>query len=419
MKRKIKGIILKYAKKYHWFMTLIRKFRQIKGKIQYVYYYLTNKVDSNIIIFESFMGRKYCDSPKAIYEYMLSDKKYSKYTFVWAFKQPEEYKYLEENLNTKICRYNSKSYLKYYSKAKYWVTNSRIPDTIIKKKDQVYIQCWHGTPLKRLGFDIEVTGGNAMNTIKDIRKKYDIDAKKYTYMVSPSKFSTEKFISAFNLKKYNKENIVIEQGYPRNDFLVNYKKQDVNKIKKELKIPKNKKVILYAPTWRDNQHENNVGYTYKTEVDFDYLKENLSDEYVILFRAHYFVANNFDFEKYKGFIFDVSNYDDINHLYVVSDLLITDYSSVFFDYSILKRPIIFYMYDLEEYKTKLRDFYIDLKELPGNIIEKENELIKEIKKASNFKYNKKYEKFNNKFTYLEDGKASERVVESIIGDKSE
>ena len=157
-----------------------------------------------------------------------------------------------------------------------------------------------------------------------------------------------------------------------------------------------------------------MGYIYETEVDFNKLKKELSSEYIILFRAHYLIANSFDFDKYKGFVYNVSEYDDINDLYIISDLLITDYSSVFFDYSILKRPIIFYMYDLEEYKNNLRDFYFDIKELPVPIIEKEDDLIKQIKNSKNLIYNKKYKDFNNKFTYLDDGNASKRVVEKII-----
>lgn len=413
----LKSLLLGFAKKHHWFMSLLRFIKNIKGKMIYIYYFLMNKTDNKLIVFESFMGRKYADSPKAIYQYMLDNDKYKDYTFIWFFKNPEVYKYLESNNNTKVLRYRSNLYFKYYSKSKYWITNSRIPDTIIKRKDQIYIQCWHGTPLKKLGYDLEVQGGNAMNSISDIRKKYSVDAKKYNYMISPSKFCTEKFISAFNLKKYNKENIIIEKGYPRNDFLINYTKKDLSNIKKNLNLPNNKKIVLYAPTWRDNQHENNVGYTYKTEVNFDYLKGKLSGEYIILFRAHYFVANSFDFDKYKNFIYDVSDYDDINELYIISDLLITDYSSVFFDYSILKRPIIFYMYDLEEYKTKLRDFYIDLKELPGKIVENEKDLIKEMENSKEFKYDKTYEEFNKKYTYLDDGKASKRVVEEVFNNE--
>ena len=105
---------------------------------------------------------------------------------------------------------------------------------------------------------------------------------------------------------------------------------------------------------------------------------------------------------------------DMNDLYGISDLLMTDYSSVFFDYSILKRPIIFYMYDLDDYKGKLRDFYIDLSELPGEIVKTDKELVLEVEKSKKFSYNKKYKAFNDKFTYLEDGEATRRVVEEIF-----
>ena len=211
-----------------------------------------------------------------------------------------------------------------------------------------------------------------------------------------------------------KESCFIEEGYPRNDFLYNFKTEDVIKVKEKLNIPSGKKVILYAPTWRDNQHNSNMGYTYKTEVNFDLLKEKLQNDYIILFRAHYLVANSFDFEKYKGFIYDVSRVDDINDLYIISDMLITDYSSVFFDYANLKRPIVFYMYDFEEYRDELRGFYIDIKELPGKITKTETELIEAIDNTKEFIYDEKYRKFNEKFNYLDDGQAAKRVVEKLI-----
>ena len=413
MKKKIKTFLVDLSKKSNLVRKILRAGIFAKNRMIYFRYYF-KPVNEKVVLFESFMGRKYVDSPKAMYEYMLKSKEYKDFEFVWFFKNPDDYKHIAKNKRTKVVKYGSKAYYKYYATSKYWVTNSRVPDTIVKKKNQVYIQCWHGTPLKKLGFDIEVKGGNAMNSLKDIRYKYQVDSKKYSYMVSPSAFCSEKFISAFNLKAVGKEDIVIEKGYPRNDFLVNYTKKDIDRVKKALKLPKDKKIILYAPTWRDNQHTSGVGYTYKTEVDFDYLREQLGDEYIILFRAHYFVANSFDFEKYKGFVYNVSEYDDINELYILGDILITDYSSVFFDYSILKRPIIFYMYDLEEYKHTLRDFYIELDELPGPIIEKEKELIKAIKGMNKFKYDKKYKAFNDKYTYLDDGKAAERVVKELI-----
>ena len=126
-----------------------------------------------------------------------------------------------------------------------------------------------------------------------------------------------------------KANTVLEAGYPRNDFLINHTPEDEAQIKRELGLPMDKKVILYAPTWRDNQHDAKLGYVYRTHMDFDALRREFGDDYVILFRAHYLVANSFDFKKYKGFVYDACGVTDINRLYVVADVLITDYSSVF------------------------------------------------------------------------------------------
>ena len=175
-----------------------------------------------------------------------------------------------------------------------------------------------------------------------------------------------------------------------------------------------KKVILYAPTWRDNQHTSGQGYTYKTEVDFDKLREELGDDYVILFRAHYLVANSFDFDRYRGFVEDVSSYSDINELYIAADILITDYSSVFFDYANLRKPVIFYMYDLEEYANDIRGFYISLDELPGPVVRDEEALIKEVRACDEWKPDEKYEQFCKKYNPKDDGHASERTLARII-----
>ena len=194
---------------------------------------------------------------------------------------------------------------------------------------------------------------NVLTTMKGMKKRYKIEASKFTYFLSPSKFASEKFISAWNLKEIGKENIIIEEGYPRNDFLFNFTEEDKQKIKQKLGIEKDeRKIILYAPTYRSNQHQTGVGYVYKEEVDFERLQKEIGQDYIILFRPHYFIANVFDFEKYKGFVYNVSDIDDINELYIITDLLITDYSSVFFDFANLKRPMIFYMYDLAHYRDE-------------------------------------------------------------------
>ena len=413
MKKKLKAILTNLAKKNLFFRKVFRGVLNTYKYIRYKFRGIGKKIDENMVFFSSFNGKYYTDSPKAIYLYMKSNPEFKNYKFVWAFSEPENHKDLECE-NTIIVKQGSKSYEKYLSMAKYWVTNHRVYDYIYPKKSQIYVQCWHGTPLKRLGFDLQKTD-NALNTLKEMQHKYLIEAKKLNYMVSPSKFTSEKLCSAFNLKKVHKENNIIEQGYPRNDFLYNHTEEDVKRIKQKLGIDGiNKKIILYAPTWRDNQHQAGVGYTYKTEVDFDKLQKELQDEYIILFRAHYFVSNSFDFEKYKGFIYNVSNLDDVNETYVVSDILITDYSSVFFDYANLKRPMLFYMYDFEEYKDEMRGFYIDLDELPGEITKTEDELINAIRHTKTFEYNEKYKKFNDKFNYLDDGQAAKRTVEKFI-----
>lgn len=369
----------------------------IKKKNYLKKFYKREEIDNKLVIFESYMGRQYSCSPKALYKAMVENDKYKDFIKVWAFKKPEEHEYLLKYDNTIIVKYKGKEYYKYYSKSKYWITNSRIPNEIRKHPEQIYIQCWHGTPLKKLGFDIENYAGTKIST-NDLHKNYRIDADRYSYLLSPSDFFKEKITSAFGLKDIGKDNIFIEKGYPRNDFLYEFTKHDCEIIKENLNISKDKKVILYAPTWRENQHEPGVGYTYDLGLNFDMLQEELEDEYIILFRAHYFISNDFNFEKYNGFIINVSNYDDINNLYIASDILITDYSSVFFDYANLSRPIIFYMYDFEEYKNKMRDFYLSVEDLPGPIVKDEINLLKEIKKLGNeFIYDEKYKKFNDRF----------------------
>lgn len=420
IKSTIKNLVLAISEKSIVARKVIRSTFDLYRKIKYKIATVGIKIDEKTIMFCVFNGKSYTCSPKAIYEYMIKSEEYKEYKFIWAFKSVEKYNFLEKNRNTKVVKMNSKEYKKYLAKAKYWIFNYKIPDYLYPKKEQVFVQCWHGTPLKRLGCDLEHFD-NVLNTMEGMKKRYKIEASKFSYFISPSKFASEKFISAWNLKEIGKENIIIEEGYPRNDFLFNYTEQDANKIKKELGIEnETRKTILYAPTYRSNQHETGVGYTYKEEVDFEKLKQAIGDKYIVLFRPHYFIANAFDFEKYKGFVYNVSDIDDVNELYIISDMLITDYSSVFFDYANLKRPMIFYMYDLEHYRDKSNGFYIDLKELPGNIVKTQEELEKEILALDkSFVYSQEYKKFNEKYNYLDDGNASKRVLERIIEGKND
>lgn len=412
---KIVPILKNVAKKSKFLRVFMRNGMYSLKRIRFIMNGFSVRVDDRLLVFGAYNGKSYACSPKAVYEYMIQNEKYKNYKYVWFFDEPDKYEFLEKNRNTKIVKKGSSECEKFLHQAKYWILNFRAMDHWIPSKNQIYVQCWHGTPLKRLGYDI-TNSDNAMNSVSEIKSKYKSDAKRFDYMVSPCKFVTEKFTSAWNLEKMGKQDAVLEIGYPRNDFLNKFTEENVITVKEKLGlINERRKIILYAPTWRDNQHDAEKGYVYKNPVNFDLLREKLGDEYIILFRAHYLVADNFDFKSYDGFIYDVSKYDDINELYIISDILITDYSSVFFDYAILERPILFYMYDMEEYRDEMRGFYLNINQLPGPIVRDEKELINVIREMKTCDMRS----FNNEYNKMNDGQASLRLVDLILNHENE
>lgn len=379
---------------------------------------LTTPLDDHLVVFDAFQGRQYTCSPKALYQEMLSDPAYQDYHFIWALTAEAEEKNHLAGPRTQVVRYNSRAHKLACAKAKYIITNSMPLGFFQLRKGQELIETWHGTPLKRLGCDIEVDS-NSINTAQEIHQRYHERVQKITAMLSPSDFYTEKLSSAFALKSYGAHVRMIQQGYPRNDFLTRFTQADVDARKAKLGIPADKKVILYAPTFRDNQKlDKAYSYSFTLEMDFDHLLETLGEEYVILFRPHYFVASQFDFAKYEGRVFNVADVDDVNDVYILADMLITDYSSVFFDYAILKRPILLFMYDLELYQGQLRDFYIDLKSLPFPILRTQEQLEEAIldQFQGGFQYTEAYANFNRTYTPMDDGQASHRVLKEIFPD---
>lgn len=388
----------------------LRQLMLLYKRLMYLVAKLIVKVDNHTVIFESFQGRSVACNPKAIFQEMEQNPEYDQYSLIWSLRKTDR----TDLGRAKIVKFESFKYYKALAQAKYWVFNSNTRPFLWPRKNQVFIQTWHGTPLKKIGCDV-AHGGNALTKLSEIENIYNREAAKISYMISPSAYCTEKFVSAFNLVEANKVDKVLTTGYPRNDFLFKATTDLCNEIKNQMDIPKDKKVILYAPTFRDNKYSAKEGYKLEQYVDFQQLKEQLGDEYVILFRAHYFISSRIDLSSYKGFVYDVSDVEDINSLYVISDLLITDYSSVFFDYANLKRPILFYMNDYDEYKNQVRDFYLEVDQLPGPIVENQEDLVEEIKKlSSDFKPDDSYIKFNNKFNYLDSKDCSLRVIKKII-----
>lgn len=364
------------------------------------------------VLFISFHGRGYSDNPKAVYLAMKQDERFKDYTFVWALRKEN----MQEIEGAKVIPYFTPAYFFHLARAKYWVCNCKLQKYVIRKKHQIYLQTWHGTPLKRLAHDIIVPEGTTFYrshmSADAMKKTYDNDVKKYTYMISPNRFCTEVFQSAFQIDR----NRLIETGYPRNDYLSNVTEDEILTIRSRLHIPEDKKVILYAPTWRDNQFTMG-GYTFELKVDFKKWKRMLGDEYVIVFKPHYLITSTYEHApELEDFVYDIDAKADIADLYVISDIMITDYSSVFFDYAILNRPIYFYMYDIEEYADELRGFYLDInKDLPGERFREEDAMLMAIKHHI-FDY-ERLRNFNGRFNNCEDGHASQRVIDIVFPSK--
>lgn len=362
----------------------------------------------NLVMFESFFGKSYSDNPRAIYEYL--NKHHPELTLYWSADRRHINTF--KKYNVKYATRFSIKWLFLMTRAKYWIVNSRMPLWIPKPKNTIYVQTWHGTPLKKLGIDIEQVLMPGTTTEK-YKKNFLYESSKWDYLISPNRYSSEIFTRAFGFKK-----TLIESGYPRNDFLINHNDlKTITNIKEKLGLPLDKKMILYAPTWRDNEFYSKGRYKFDLKLDLKKLQSTFGESHVFLLRLHYLVAENLDLSNYNGFAIDLSHHDDIRELYLISDMLITDYSSVFFDYANLKRPMLFYVYDIESYRDHLRGFYFDLEQnAPGPLVKTTDELIAEIQEIerSDYKLPHSFEHFYSKFCSLEDGLASKRVSNVIF-----
>lgn len=388
----------------------IRRGRFLKNSYQQVFklFGAILPVDKKLMVYESFLGKQYSDNPRAIYEYMREH--YPEYKMYWSSDR-RAVPYFETKDVPYVRRFSIR-WLFLMTRARYWVSNSRLPLWIPKPDHTIYLQTWHGTPLKRLAADMDEVHMPGTNT-EAYKRNFLFEASKWDYLVSPNAYSSEIFARAFGFEKD-----MLETGYPRNDFLYTHNKpENIEALKKSCGLSEEKKIILYAPTWRDNQFYQKGKYKFDLELDLERMRQELGDEYIVVLRLHYLVAENLDLSSYEGFAYDFSKHEDIRELYLMADMLITDYSSVFFDYANLRRPMMFFVYDLDDYRDNLRGFYFDFEETaPGPLLKQTEQIIQEVKRIDREGYqpDARFEAFYNRFCYLEDGKASERVVKQVI-----
>lgn len=402
-----KSIFRKLSNFNHLLRDIKKGMASKKGRKELLYKRVFKNMDfqDNLVVFESFQGKSYSDSPKYIYEYMLKNKK--NYKFIWVMNKPVK---IPGNPET-VKRFSLKYYY-YLARAKYVVSNVRMPNSYIKRDGQSYLQTWHGTPLKRLAgdmADVHMPGTNSARYKRNFNRETD----KWDYLIAPNQYSSDIFRRAFWFN-----NTMLQTGYPRNDILTNRNDEEtIKRLKRRIYLPTNKKIILYAPTWRDDEYYKVGKYRFDLNLDLHRMKEQFGDEYIILLRMHYVVASNIDLTDLEGFAYDVSKYSDVSELYLMSDILITDYSSVFFDYANLKRPILFYTYDIEKYQGQLRGFYIDMEtELPGPLLMNNDQVLDAIEHIDEVseKYKERYEKFHERFCSWDDGRSSEKVVDAVF-----
>jgi len=233
-------------------------------------------------------------------------------------------------------------------------------------------------------------------------------------LLSPNPFSTQIMRQAF---RYDGE--ILESGYPRNDVL---RSPDAGSIaadvRRRLGLPEGKRVVLYAPTWRDNQYYASGRYRFDLRLDLEQAWRRLGDDHVFLIRGHHHMAEDVSAGARPDFAINVTAYPDISELFLVSDVLITDYSSVMFDFAPTGRPMVFFTYDLEQYRDKLRGFYFDFEaEAPGPLLATSDEVVSAIAgiDAVASAHRPAYEAFTAKFCPLDDGKAAARACDRIFG----
>ncbi|MEB5881595.1 CDP-glycerol glycerophosphotransferase family protein [Enterococcus gallinarum] len=364
-------------------------------------------VTKKTIIFESFNGKLPSDNPYYIFKEL--ERRESDYKLYWGIKKELYSKATQTFPDIVFVKRFSISWLLKVTRAKFWVFNARMPIWLRKNKQTIYIQTWHGTPLKKLGLDIENV--RMPGTKTDLyHENFVKEADRWDYLIAPNLYSEKIFQNAFNYK-----NTFLEIGYPRNDKLVRHK-NDVS-LKKQLKLrilgKETGKVYLYAPTWRDDYFVSIGKYKFHMPFDLEKITASIGKEDVLIIRPHYLVADSIDILGYEKNVF-ISLDEDINDLFLISDTLITDYSSVFFDYSILRRPMIFYPYDLAYYENSLRGFYLDYNQVPGDIVYKEEELYNRLSMQYEKSSIEKIDSFFNTYNDWETENDSSKVVNLIL-----
>ncbi len=358
-----------------------------------------DKVYENLLVFGSDNGQAFAGNSKVLFLYI---SKNSKYHCVWITGSEKVFNDLKKQNYQVVLNKNLIQTIKILKAAKYIFITHGFGDIffIDFSPGSKLIHLGHGISFKKGGHDL--TDSFMPFTEKVMNKKL---VESMSLLIDSSEETKRHKMTRFGLKS----NKVVVTGYPRNDILANHTKKLEYEIKSRLNIDRNNEVILYAPTFRDYEYKIPLNEKFLKNLDKFLIKENK----VLIYKPHPF-TEDIDLSLYKKIISMKRNID-IMDLLIIADVLITDYSSVFYDYLLTLRPIIFFADDLERY-IKVRDFYYDYKSfVPGPFVTSGDDLINKLKTINDWNpaYEEKRKLIRDKFNKYSDGRATERIIEHL------
>lgn len=358
--------------------------------------FLLFPINRKKILFIDYYGARYGDSPACLSEYIISA--HPEWEIIWAFNHPKDF-----NIKgAQKVRYMSLKFFYHLATSKVWITNYRMPEFFEKRKGQHYLQTWHSSlRLKKIEKDAEDS-----LTPEYLRMARN-DSKKIDLILSGCSMSSTTFRYSF---WYDGE--VLECGTPRIDRLIHCTREFQQDVRKNLQIKDHERVVLYCPTFRQNEEDKNF---YLDPVKFykSLLEISPSTNWKLLVRYHpHEIRTSSNFEGEAG-IADVTDYCDVQDLIAVSDMMITDYSGVMFDCAYVSKPCFLYVPDLEVYRTKERGLYFDITTLPFPVSRDHSELINLINSFNEDTYKGDVEKFLQSIGSFEKGNACVRITERI------
>lgn len=399
-------------------MTKMNKLlKKIKMSLSYFHKYLFNKnfrkafyyrkyynskiILKNHVFYESFHGTLFGGNPYAIFKFLYKNPEYKHLKHVIAVKNKNSplLKKYKKNSDVIIVKSNSKKYIKYLKYCEYIINNVSFSPNFTKKKEQKYIYTWHSTLLKRLG-----AHGNRIWESRTINRSLIAS----DFFTSPNKYTTDLLLPAYYMDNVY-SGLICEFGYPRNDLI---KHSSRIEIRRELDLKDGEKMILYAPTWRGEiTSPQNIVNTFINF--FEEINAEIPSKYKMYIKLHNMVYEFIE-EKHHKYLTPFSL--DTNELLSVTDILITDYSGIMFDYLLTDNPIVLFTYDKKSYEKHQGQFYMELEKIPATLCYTSREVINTIRNIDKIHQRNgvKYEKFKNSFVYADDGNASKNISELVF-----